>query len=151
MKSRESLTSLPPSPSAARRSRAIKYSIAMGIRMVCVICLIFAPQIISFFRDDPEVIKVGIVALRWQAAALPLSATVVMTNMMLQSMGKGIPASITASARNGLFFIPMILLLPRIFGLFGVEITQACADVLSIAVSVPLAARVLRKMKETGT
>ncbi|ROQ58845.1 DUF3099 family protein [Rathayibacter sp. PhB152] len=42
MKSRESLTSLPPSPSAARRSRAIKYSIAMGIRMVCVICLIFA-------------------------------------------------------------------------------------------------------------
>ena len=45
----------------------------------------------------------------------------------------------------------MILLLPRIFGLFGVEITQACADVLSIAVSVPLAARVLRKMKETGT
>ena len=116
-----------------------------------MICLIFAPQIISFFRDDPEVIKVGIVALRWQAAALPLSATVVMTNMMLQSMGKGIPASITASARNGLFFIPMILLLPRIFGLFGVEITQACADVLSIAVSVPLAAHVLKKMKQAGT
>ena len=42
MKPREALTSLPPSPSAARRSRAIKYSIAMGIRMVCVICLIFA-------------------------------------------------------------------------------------------------------------
>ncbi len=118
---------------------------------ISVICLIFAPQIISFFRDDPEVIKVGIVALRWQAAALPLSATVVMTNMMLQSMGKGIPASITASARNGLFFIPMILLLPRIFGLFGVEITQACADVLSIAVSVPLAAHVLKKMKQAGT
>lgn len=42
MKPRESLTSLPPSPTAERRSRAVKYSIAMGIRMVCVICLIFA-------------------------------------------------------------------------------------------------------------
>ncbi|MBF4462370.1 MULTISPECIES: DUF3099 domain-containing protein [unclassified Rathayibacter] len=41
MKSRESLTTLPPSPSAARRSRVIKYSIAMGIRMICVIALIF--------------------------------------------------------------------------------------------------------------
>jgi hypothetical protein len=42
VKPRESLTSLPPSPSAERRSRAIKYSIAMGIRMLCVICLLFA-------------------------------------------------------------------------------------------------------------
>ncbi len=115
---------------------------------VTVFCLIFAPQIITFFRDDPEVVAVGIVALRWQAAALPLSATVVMTNMMLQSMGKGIPASITASARNGLFFIPMILILPRLFGLFGVEITQAFADVLSIAVSIPLAIRELKLMKK---
>ena len=111
------------------------------------VIMIFAPQVITFFRDDPEVVKVGVVALRWQAAALPLSATVVMINMMLQSMGKGIPASITASARNGLFFIPSILILPRLFGLFGVEITQACADVLSILVSVPLAAHVLREMK----
>ncbi|NRD07595.1 DUF3099 domain-containing protein [Rathayibacter agropyri] len=42
MKSRETLTSLPPSPSAERRSRAIKYSIAMSIRLLCVICLLFA-------------------------------------------------------------------------------------------------------------
>ncbi|PPH32759.1 hypothetical protein C5C94_05905, partial [Rathayibacter sp. AY1C3] len=42
VKPRETLTSLPPSPSAERRSRAIKYSIAMGIRMLCVICLLFA-------------------------------------------------------------------------------------------------------------
>ncbi|PPG68989.1 DUF3099 domain-containing protein [Rathayibacter rathayi] len=42
MKPRETLTSLPPSPSAERRSRVIKYSIAMSIRMLCVICLLFA-------------------------------------------------------------------------------------------------------------
>ena len=71
-----------------------------------------------------------------------------MMNMMLQSMGKGIPASITAAARNGICFIPMILILPRLFGLFGVEITQAVADVLTLLIAIPLASRELRRMKE---
>ncbi len=112
------------------------------------LCLIFAPQIIGFFRDDPEVIAVGQVALRWQAVALPCVACIIITNMMLQAIGKGVKASITSSSRNGLFFIPLILILPKLFGLFGVEITQAAADVLSIAVSIPFAASELRKMKE---
>ncbi|MBR1817013.1 MAG: MATE family efflux transporter [Lachnospiraceae bacterium] len=115
---------------------------------VGALCFAFAPQIISWFRDDPDVIAVGEVALRWQAAVLPLNATTVITNMMLQSMGKGVKASVTASARNGIFFIPLILILPKAFGLLGVEITQSCADVLSIAVSIPLAYSELKKMRE---
>ncbi len=110
------------------------------------LCLIFAPQIISFFRDDPEVIKVGSVALRAQAISLPLMATIVITNMMLQSMGKGVKATITSSARNGIFFIPLILILPRLFGLFGVEITQAIADLFSFLLTIPFAVSELRRM-----
>ena len=103
------------------------------------LCCIFAPQIVGWFRNDPEVIAVGRVALRCQAAVLPLMGTITMTNMMLQSTGKGFKASVTASARNGIFFIPLILILPRLFGLTGVEITQSCADILAFALSVPLA------------
>lgn len=110
------------------------------------LCLAFAPQIISFFRDDPDVIRVGSVALRAQAVSLPLMATIVITNMMLQSTGKGLKASIASSARNGIFFIPLILLLPRFFGLFGVEISQAAADVLSFILAIPFAASELKKM-----
>ena len=110
-------------------------------------CLGFAPQIIGFFRDDPAVIEVGKVALRWQAVALPLSACIIISNMMLQATGKGVKASVTASARSGLFFIPLILVLPKLFGLFGVEITQAIADVLAAAVCIPLAMSELRKMQ----
>ena len=110
------------------------------------VCFAFAPQIISLFRDDPDVIAVGITALRAQAITLPLMAGIVMTNMMLQSAGKGVKASIASSSRNGIFFIPLILILPRIFGLFGVEITQACADVLSFLLAVPLAVSELKKM-----
>ena len=110
-------------------------------------CLTCAPRIIGFFRDDPAVVAVGAVALRAQAAALPLLACIVITNMMLQSTGKGVKASVTASARSGIFFIPLILVLPRLFGLVGVEMTQAVADVLSVSISIPLAVSELKKMK----
>ncbi|MBR7057174.1 MAG: MATE family efflux transporter, partial [Stomatobaculum sp.] len=59
----------------------------------------------------------------------------------------GVKASITASARSGIFFIPLILILPKLFGLLGVEMTQAIADILSVSVSIPLAASELRKME----
>ena len=113
---------------------------------MAVLCLFFAPQIIGFFRNDPAVVAVGSVALRCQACALPLLAVIVITNMMLQSMGKGVKASVTASARSGLFFIPLILVLPRLFGLTGVQITQAIADLLSVSISIPLAVSELKKM-----
>ena len=118
------------------------------LTIIAVLCFAFAPQIIGWFRDDPEVIAVGRVALRCQAVALPLAAIITMTNMMLQSMGRGVKASITASAKNGIFFIPLILILPRILGLTGVEITQAIADVLSAALAIPLAVSELRLMKK---
>ena len=79
---------------------------------------------------------------------LPLLTTSILTNMLLQSMGKGVKASICSSARNGIFFIPLILTLPHFFGLAGVEMTQAWADVLAFLLAVPMAWSELRYMKE---
>ena len=117
------------------------------LSVMAVFCVSFAPQIIRFFRNDSEVVAVGSVALRFQACVLPLLATIVISNMMLQAIEKGAKASVTSSARSGIFFIPIILIFPRLFGLFGVEISQAIADLLSIAISIPLAASELKKMK----
>ncbi|MCR5023959.1 MAG: MATE family efflux transporter, partial [Lachnospiraceae bacterium] len=96
--------------------------------------------------NDEDVIAVGAVALRFQAATLPFLACVVISNMMLQSTGKGVKASITSSSRNGLFFIPLILVLPNISGLLGVEISQPIADVLSLFLAIPLAGSEIKKM-----
>ena len=71
-----------------------------------------------------------------------------MTNMMLQSIGKGVKASITASARNGLFFIPMIIILPKLFGLTGVEAAQSVADAMTLVLSVPFAVSELKYMEK---
>ncbi len=125
----------------------VKYG-TIFLTVAAVLCFVFAEPVISFFRDDPDVVKVGIVALRAQAITLPLMGMIVITNMMLQSTGKGVKASVASSARNGIFFIPLILILPRVFGLFGVEITQACADVLSFILAVPMAWSELRKFSK---
>jgi len=92
---------------------------------------IFSTTVTGWFRDDPQVIAVGAGALRYQCLTLPLMAFSVLTNMFLQSTGKGMKASITSSARNGIFFVPAILILPRIFSLTGVMIAQPVADVFS--------------------
>lgn len=122
----------------------VKWGTAL-LLLLAVLCFIYAPEIIGFFRDDTDVIAVGMVALRFQSIVLPLNAFIVMTNMMLQSIGKGFKASITASARNGIFFIPLILILPVWFGLRGVEVTQSIADLLTMFISLPFAISELKK------
>ncbi len=110
---------------------------------------IFAPELITLFRkDDLDVIEVGTAALRYQVVAFPLNAWIIMCNMMLQSVGKGLKASIVASARQGLCFIPLIMILPRFFGLFGVEICQAASDVLTLVISVPIGMSVIKDMQK---
>lgn len=84
---------------------------------VLVVCsavgIAFAPEIIAIFRrEDPQVIEIGALSLRLQCIAYPFTAFVVVSNMMLQTIGKPLKASVTAAARSGIFFIPAILILP---------------------------------------
>ncbi|SFU55245.1 MATE family efflux transporter [Butyrivibrio sp. INlla21] len=125
----------------------VKYSTLFLIGIGAV-CYYFAPNLIALFSKDHAAVEVGIKALRFQCITLFLSGPIVISNMMLQSIGKGVKASITASARNGICFIPLILLLPRLFGITGVEITQSCADILSTLIAVPLAYSELRTFKD---
>ena len=115
---------------------------------VTVVVYIFAPGLVTVFRKgDPDVIAVGTAALRYSVIALPLSAWIIMCNMMLQSIGKGLKASIVASARQGIFFLPLIAILPYFFGLTGVEACQAVSDFFALSVSIPLGLSVIREMR----
>lgn len=126
----------------------VKYAFVFLI-FVAALGAAFAPHIIGLFRkEDAEVIKIGAEALRLQCIVFPLNAWIIMANMMLQSIGKALKASIVAAARQGLFFIPLILLLPNMYGLFGVELCQTISDILSFALAVPLCVSVLNEMKQ---
>ena len=101
-------------------------------------CLfVFAPNIIGLFRDDAEVIKIGAAALRFQAAGLPFHSFIIATNMLMQSTGRIKSASLLSCMRQGIYFIPLVIVLPLLFGLFGVEISQAISDFLSFLTAIP--------------
>ena len=102
-----------------------------------VILFVFAPQCIRFFASDALVVATGIRALRFQAISLPFHALCITTNFLMQSTGKALAASFLSSTRQGIFFIPLILLLSQCFGLLGVEMAQSISDVLSALVSIP--------------
>lgn len=125
----------------------VKYA-AVFLVVVSVLGFVFAePAVTLFRREDKEVIRIGTLTMRLQCLAFPLSAWIVMSNMMLQSIGKAFKASIVAAARQGLFFLPLIWLLPGFYGLLGVQMCQAWADVCSFVLAVPLSISVLREMK----
>ena len=96
---------------------------------------VFAPQIVQFFRNDPAVVAVGTQAFRFQCISLPLAAVLVFANMLFQSLGKSWRASLLALCRQGMFFIPLVYLLPMHFGLLGLEVTQKCSDLIAFLVS----------------
>ena len=109
----------------------------------------YAEEIIAIFRaDDPDVIRVGAATLRWQFFTFPLGAIVMYSNMMMQTIRKPVRATILSSARQGLFFIPCILILPQLMGLNGVIICQAVADLLSFLLAIPLVWSVLLELRK---
>ncbi len=124
----------------------VKLSTAV-LLVLAAACFAFAPAIVSLFQDDPGVIEVGRIALRLQCITFPLAGWIVMSNMMSQTIGKAIPASFLAMARQGLFFIPAVLILPHYLGILGVELSQAVADAITIAVAIPLQLKIMREMK----
>ena len=113
---------------------------------VSTLGFIFAPQLIALFRDDPEVIACGAAALRFQCVTCFTTGWTVMSNMMLQTIGKTGSATFMAMARQGIFFIPLIYLLSHCFGLVGVQMTQSVADCLAFFCAIPLSRRALKEM-----
>ena len=111
-----------------------------------IVGFLFTEQIISAFRDDTDVIFIGSEALRYQLFTYPIGAFILLSNMMMQTINRPWQANLMASARRGLFFIPLIIVLPIFFGLRGVEMCQAVSDVFTFLLAVPLVASVFRRM-----
>lgn len=108
----------------------------------------YAEEIVELFRKgDPDVVATGANALRWQLFAYPMGAFTIISNMMLQTIRKSVRATILSSARQGLFFVPFIFILPHFFGLQGVEMCQAVSDFCTFLLAIPLSLGVLWEMK----
>ncbi len=133
--------------SRVRKGYRVTVLISEGIIAVgCALLLIFSGHLIGLFRDDPEVIAVGTRALRLQALANLVLPICMMTEMLFQSTGKRLGASFLSALRNGLFFIPLLLILSHFRGLAGIQETQPLAILLSVPVTLPFAVAFFRKL-----
>ena len=106
-----------------------------------------AELLVGLFRDDPEVIAIGTVALSAQMLSLFFQPLSVCANMMFQSIGKNGVATFLSMLRSGLFLIPILVILSKVLGLTGIEIAQPVSDVLTFAVSAPFVVNFLKTLK----
>ena len=117
--------------------------------LVVVLCIgvftcVFAPQLIRFFRDDPEVVAIGTLTLRLVSFTLPLAGVSAATNFLLQTSGRMWRATFLGACRLGLVLGPVVVVLSHALGLLGVQLAQPVTDVITFAVTIPMAASVLR-------
>ncbi len=114
--------------------------------VVAVFGFTFAGPIIRVFRDDPDVIYYGVPALRMQCVALVVMPLCLSGNMLFQSIGKSGRAIFLSSIRSGLLFIPILLITSRLFGIPGIQMSQALADILSGLIAAPLIYNFFKKL-----
>jgi putative MATE family efflux protein len=123
---------------------------SMGLLIISLILAYFSPQIVALFRkDDLDVIEIGAFCLRMHCISMPFNAWIIMCNMLTQTIGKALEASILAAARQGLFMIPTLLIFTPLWGLLGIQLSRPTAEVATFFFAIPLAVNVLREMKET--
>ena len=113
--------------------------------VISIFLAIFAPNIIALFRkDDLDVIAIGAFGLRLQCISLPFTAGIIMVNMMTQTMGKALEASVVALSRQGLFLLPSIFILGPILGLNGIQLARPVSEIASLVVVIPILIRTLK-------
>ena len=107
----------------------------------CVVCAallgFFAEGVMKLFSTEQDVIEIGKVALIAGCAVMPFLAFSTYANQTLQSLGFKLSATLLASCRQGIFFIPVILFMPKLVGISGIQLAQPISDFLTFAVSLP--------------
>lgn len=113
---------------------AIKYAVLLAT-IIFIFLMIFPEAITRMFTQDADVLKETPPAMRWVFAATPIIAVQLIGAAYFQAIGKAIPALLLTLLRQGLFFIPLIFILPKFYGTLGVWMAFPISDVLATIVT----------------
>ena len=135
-----------------RLREAIKTSILWST-VFCVIfgviLALFPTAIVSqFTKGDAEMIRIGAASLRANGISIMLFGFYTVYSSLFLALGKGREGFILGACRQGICFIPVILLLPIVWGLNGIMYAQPIADVLSAVITVFMAIPLHKKLNE---
>lgn len=133
----------------ARLRQAFRFTLILGqacMTLVTIGAFFAAPWLVQAFRNDPEVIRIGTLACRLQCCAMLLVPAATCANMLFQSIGESAVATFLSCLRQGIYYLPLILILPRTVGLLGVQAAQPVADLLTFATCIPFLVRFFRRL-----
>lgn len=118
----------------SRLRKAYMFTFIMAETLILIglsIVLLNSDGLIEIFRKDPEVVEIGTRALRLQMITLTFVPITVVTEMLFQTTGNKLRASILSALRSGIFFIPTLIILANIRGLKGIQEAQPVAYILT--------------------
>lgn len=101
-----------------------------------IILYIFSEQCIGTMTRDKEVIEIGARILRLQCFTLPFIGFFAVSSMLMQNIGQYFLALIISVSRQGLFYIPLLFILPAVYGEFGIYLAQPVSDFLSFILAI---------------
>ena len=135
-----------------RLREAIKTSILWST-VFCVIfgviLALFPTAIVSqFTKGDAEMIRIGAASLRANGISIMLFGFYTVYSSLFLALGKGREGFILGACRQGICFIPVILLFPMVWGLNGIMYAQPIADVLSAVITVFMAIPLHKKLND---
>ncbi len=106
-----------------------------------------APAVIGWFRDDDaQVLEIGTTALYFYCAAMPFLGYSTFVNQFYQCLGFSRLASLLSCCRQGIFYVPALLILSSNFQLLGLQMSQAAADIATFLFSIPFHVYLYRRL-----
>lgn len=118
--------------------------------VVFIFLMVYPEPITLLFTNDTLVLSKAPSAMRWVFAATPIIAIQLIGAAYFQAVGKAKPALLLTLSRQGFFFIPLILILPKFYGELGVWISFPISDVLSTLITAYFLRREVRLKLKTN-
>ena len=112
-----------------------------------IIVQVFPTVIIGFFNKDPELMSISIKGIRMYLLTLPIIGIAITGSNFMQSIGKAKESMLISLLRQVILLIPLILILPRFFGLDGIWIAQPISDIIATIVTAVI---LVKQFKEVG-
>lgn len=133
-----------------RMRRSLHFVLGVGFLAMAVLataCAVKASWLMACFGDDERMIEIGAFAVRAQCIGLLIQPLGIYGNMTFQTIRQTGKATFLSACRQGIYFLPLILILPGRIGLLGVQLAQPIADVLTCLTAAPLLIGFDRELK----
>ncbi|MBQ8230284.1 MAG: MATE family efflux transporter [Clostridia bacterium] len=134
-----------------RVKSAYLFTLAFSTALMAVfglVCGIFAPYVMKMFSLSEEATEIGALALRFQCVCMPLLPLNFMAGLTYQVVGNKAIAALLSTSRQGLFYIPAVLILPKLYKLRGVQLCQAVSDFFAFFFALPFTFIFFRTLKK---